>query len=263
MIRKPVKGKSVRGFTLIEILVVVAIIALLISILLPSLKKAREQGRTVMCMSQLDQIMIGTHTYANESDDMLPYYGWMDDRGTRFEKHWWPTQVARQIGNEFDIYKCPSDHEPYSVDVVFQRGSIYMYRLDNKILWPSKSPVSMDLSYRGACDLLREIRGRGKTYYLPRKVTDWKRPYKAILLIEANAHTAAYDRECFRFENIMEGIDLKYGLSVYHLRRYPHLRSWLRHNGRSNLLFMDAHVETLLPRQVKELAKPDVLEHKL
>lgn len=54
------------AFTLIEILVVVAIIALLVAILLPSLLKAREQASGVACSSNMHGIMLGMHTYAAE-----------------------------------------------------------------------------------------------------------------------------------------------------------------------------------------------------
>jgi len=53
-----------RAFTLIELLVVVAIIALLISILLPSLQGAREQGKKAVCLTNLKQIAQASHSYA-------------------------------------------------------------------------------------------------------------------------------------------------------------------------------------------------------
>ncbi|MBI1375538.1 MAG: prepilin-type N-terminal cleavage/methylation domain-containing protein [Phycisphaera sp.] len=61
------KAAHAAGFTLIELLVVVAIIALLIAILLPSLNRARESARRVVCSSQLHQLALLDITYANEN----------------------------------------------------------------------------------------------------------------------------------------------------------------------------------------------------
>lgn len=63
---------SAQAFTLIELLVVVAIIALLISILLPSLNSAREQSRAVKCMANLRTMGQGIVLYANNERGMLP-----------------------------------------------------------------------------------------------------------------------------------------------------------------------------------------------
>lgn len=61
-----------QGFTLVELLVVIGIIAVLISILLPSLNRARESARRVACAAQLRQLAVAARSYAADNKDSLP-----------------------------------------------------------------------------------------------------------------------------------------------------------------------------------------------
>jgi len=65
--------RRTKAFTLIELLVVVAIIALLISILLPSLSRARELAKRAVCRANLRGIGQGEHIYANDNSEWFPH----------------------------------------------------------------------------------------------------------------------------------------------------------------------------------------------
>ena len=65
-IRRPDVGALSRGFTLLEVLVVVAVIALLVAVLLPSLHKARHHSRRVTCQSHLKELAIAWRYYLDD-----------------------------------------------------------------------------------------------------------------------------------------------------------------------------------------------------
>src|SRR4051812_15042243 len=75
-----------RGFTLTELLTVIAVIAVLVAMLLPSLQKARQQALALQCQANLRQIGLAFFNYAIDNRDYIPPVGnsytyWLD--GTR------------------------------------------------------------------------------------------------------------------------------------------------------------------------------------
>ncbi|MHB9070961.1 MAG: type II secretion system protein [Sedimentisphaerales bacterium] len=100
-----VSRKFVRGFTLVELLVVISIIALLLAVLMPVLGKAREQARMVICKTNLATIGKAEKVYANcYGDRMAPN---RDDRligDNKMQVIYW----AAKIWSNFDRVKIPA-----------------------------------------------------------------------------------------------------------------------------------------------------------
>jgi prepilin-type N-terminal cleavage/methylation domain-containing protein len=76
MLRGKIRSAE-KGFTLVELLVVIGIIAVLISLLLPSLTKARTAAVSVACMSNLRQIYLVTAMYMTENHNYIPVPTWV------------------------------------------------------------------------------------------------------------------------------------------------------------------------------------------
>jgi prepilin-type N-terminal cleavage/methylation domain-containing protein/prepilin-type processing-associated H-X9-DG protein len=69
-----------RGFTLVELLVVIGIIAVLISLLLPALNRARMAALNIKCQSNLKQVLLAMRIYASDNKDSIPGSGWTSSR---------------------------------------------------------------------------------------------------------------------------------------------------------------------------------------
>ena len=113
---------GIKRFTLIELLIVIAIIAILAGMLLPALNAAREKARSISCVSNLKQISLYTTMYTDSYDGYYPlnFYSWRsgspNTSGNRQFCYYWLWR-AGYFGNADDentgytepIFSCPSE----------------------------------------------------------------------------------------------------------------------------------------------------------
>ena len=205
-----------KAFTLIEVLVVVAIIATLIAILLPSLAAARAQGRSVLCMNNVKQIGLAAKMYAMEFKDTFPSSA---HGGEANPKTWW-LHVLTRYSKAPLLFKCPDD------------------KAENFLDWSKTLPSSSELSnYRWSSYAVN---------YLLVTHTDLNNnPITAYSDKISRVHRPAYVVLVGESEDSLLGVD--------HI--HPERFEWTggpegqiatkRHQNKANYLFVDAHVAKL------------------
>jgi prepilin-type N-terminal cleavage/methylation domain-containing protein len=134
----PSARRPVFGFTLIELLVVISIIALLIAILLPVLTKAREAGKTVICLSNLRQIGMAATTYvvdehtlpaitiagnyfrSDQQYRMAPYLGY--DNANMDPNYWGGPTLTSPPDRFIKAFQCPKSSLRFSSTDTYDKG---------------------------------------------------------------------------------------------------------------------------------------------
>ena len=219
-----------RAFTLIELLVVVSIIALLVSILLPALSRAREQAKNAVCASNMHQLGILAQTYMAEHDRWPAY--WDPSRGAMaglwyvsdgntasgFFYSWMDFLQGKTATNP-DLYDCPTLPPSPNPRTGWQLPPGY----------PGDVQFSTDYGY----NLWLALGGSGGIGYQAGKV---KRPAQKVAFGDSWWANGGYT---YYYSGIFQhAMGPEYAGREW--TRYPH-------DSRVNVLFADSHYGTLAP----------------
>ena len=135
--------KQAKGFTIIELFVVIAIIVILAALLLPSMARAKESARSIVCRNNIRQIGIAVVLYVGDNSDMFPPvrssvtgngddwvlpkgYSYLGGGGVDISKGLVSRQLSRSQTNH--LFRCPSDSFLKSLDVAPERVDFNLVR---------------------------------------------------------------------------------------------------------------------------------------
>ena len=196
-------------FTLLELLIVIAIIAILAAMLLPALGKARDTAKQVKCMSNYSQIGKGHFLYADDNDGMFP------PGKTRNASS---TTVREYVSRRRDFAQLAHYLEERLVNST-DLDNILIGQGDSKFVCPSKPPTYSRSTFAVNGRIFSDTTG---SVLIPfRRMTNWRWPSLTCLSTEGHA-AASYNG---------------------HLGSPANFPYW--HNRTQNVLFADQHVSKL------------------
>lgn len=231
--------KSTKGFTLIEVLVVVAIIALLISILLPSLSAARAQSRTTLCLANLHQAGIAMTTYSVEHKGYVPRGGNVENYWSKGEVHW-TTVVIRQMGGNMQGILAQANKDGNRLNDLLWEA----LKKQEVFHCPERASTATADEAISYCINAFSKKPGGAEVNKPTPLTDWKYPSRVIYLTEieqtkkSSAMLAAFQEKMLSYFDVYE---------VEHLPSAPtserRVARAMHQKRNTDNLFVDGHCE--------------------
>ena len=124
----PVEKHAPHGFSLVELVIVIGIIALLISFLMPSIQNWRCAAEQVKCASNLKQIGEALHSYTNVNHDWFPawsnWHTWPAGGSNDTYGAAWTVEMIPYLGTpDSPVYNCPSFPAPIITATIFSNRS--------------------------------------------------------------------------------------------------------------------------------------------
>lgn len=122
-----------RAFTLLELLVAVAILGVLVALLLPVLSRVRDKGRQTQCLNNLRQQALAFAMYLPEQGDVFPAPGSAMNGHHPEDWLWWQVEldanrsaIARYVASGVfmtNLYQCPADYEARNTDTTLSANT--------------------------------------------------------------------------------------------------------------------------------------------
>jgi prepilin-type N-terminal cleavage/methylation domain-containing protein/prepilin-type processing-associated H-X9-DG protein len=245
--------RSNSGFTLVELLIVVACIAILASLLLPGLSQAKARAQNIVCINNIRQIGLGLTMYVQQNDLYPPVLDKASAEtffATYRRNHQWFDVIRAQIGPSAEwtnkLFRCPAYVGPIEYDNrVTPRGyaiAAYAYNGYGKV-------AGFTLQQGGPGD---NLMGNPAIVSIPVKESSVLNPANMIALGDADLHwnvgidVGTWKRGTFAY-NI--GYMLKSNYRMFPRTgddRVKELQAiHRRHNGRQNIFFCDGHIESI------------------
>ncbi len=242
--------KRKKAFTLIELLVVIAVIATLIGVLVPALRKAKDMGRRIVCLSTIKSYALANIMYAEQNNGLaVPFsqessdpahvgpFGYWDER--------WPENMEYRnylsLSARVEItdhgwedpflspeeLMCPAQRYPKTPQDLQEVYNLFGWRIRfsyalNTELWAAGSANDLTVWYPSD----RKYRGH--------KLTNMKNPSGKLMFVDSNSYQTRYERATYYryWDEYGDTLVLENEFQVAY-----------RHSEGSSVAFFDGHVE--------------------